>query len=262
MFSKMGEYQACGIFTIEHFILIALTVMGIAISLKKAENKTKKEVHQIIMQVTIIMCILEIIKIIFNIHQNSLKAVNTYLPLYYCSMLLYAGIFSSFAKGTLKRVGDVFLATGSIVGGIVFIIYPSTSLPMYPFFHFLSIHSFLFHGSMVYLGILVNKTRYIELKQDDIKYFAGLILSISAIALIVNNFTGGNLMFISNNFPGTPIEIIYKITNGGILFTVTMVALQMIIPFYVPYYIIKRIHEEKDKNDDITVPKVLVKIEK
>lgn len=201
MFSNMGVYEACGIFTLGHFILIAITLIGIFISLKLTINKNKQEVYKIIKYTTIIMCILEIIKIIFSIHVNSFKAVNTYLPLYFCGILLFAGILSSFTKGTLKRVGDVSLATGGIIGGLVFIIYPSTSLPAYPAFHFLSIHSFLFHGTMIYLGILINKTRYIELKKNDIKYFASLVLFMSILALIVNILFDGNLMFISDNFP-------------------------------------------------------------
>lgn len=54
--------------------------------------------------------------------------------LYYCSILLYAGIFSSLKNKFIKRVGDVFLATGGIVAGIVFIIFPTTSLLTYPNF--------------------------------------------------------------------------------------------------------------------------------
>ena len=156
MFSNIGEYEPCGIFTIGHFILITITIIGIFIALKYSIKKNKEEIHKIIKYITIIAYILEIIKIIFNIHQNSFSAVNTYMPLYYCSILLYAGTLSSFGKGSLKRVGDVSLATGSIIGGIVFFIYPSTSLPIYPIFHILSIHSFLFHGAMIYLGILIT----------------------------------------------------------------------------------------------------------
>lgn len=258
MFSNIGKYKACGIFTTGHFILIIITMIGILIAIKKSVKKNKEEVLRIIRYVTIIAFILEIIKIIFNVKQNSLRAVNTYLPLYYCSILLYAGILSSFAKGILKRVGDVSLATGSIIGGIVFIIYPSTSLPIYPAFHFLSIHSFLFHGSMIYLGILINKTKYVELKKEDIRYFASLVLCMSIVALIVNIFFDGNLMFISNNFPGTPIEILYKITNGGILFTIIMVILQMTLPFYISYYIIKLIQyiEHKKQKHDIEIKKI------
>ena len=242
MFSNIGEYEPCGIFTKGHFILIAITIVGIFIALKHSVKKNKEEIHKIIKYITITACILETVKIIYNIKQNSISAVNTYLPLYYCSMLLYAGLLSSFGKNSLKRVGDVSLATGSIIGGIVFLIYPSTSLPMYPAFHFLSIHSFLFHGMMIYLGILINKTRYIELKKEDVKYFAILVGCMSIVALILNNLFDGNLMFISNNFPDTPIEILYKITNGGILYSLIMIIAQMTLPFYISYHAITKIH--------------------
>lgn len=249
MFSNIGEYEPCGIFTTDHFILIGITIISIIIALKFTSNKSKEKVHSIIKKITIIMCILEVVKISFNLQQNSLRDVNTYMPLYYCSILLYAGLLSSFGKGALKRAGDVCLATGSVIGGIVFIIYPSTSLPMYPAFHFLSIHSFLFHGTMIYLGILINKTQYIELEQNDIKYFASVIGIMSIVALIINKLFNGNLMFISNNFPGTPIEILYDITNGGIMYTLIMVLAQMTLPFYITYVIIKKIQSVRNLSE-------------
>lgn len=248
MFSNIGRYKPCGIFTIGHLILITITITGILIALKHTINKSKEEIHKIIKYITIIACILEFVKIIYNINQNSLSAVNTYIPLYYCSMLLYAGLLSSFGKNRLKRVGDVSLATGSIIGGIVFLIYPSTSLPIYPAFHMLSIHSFLFHGAMVYLGLLINKTRYIELKKEDVIYFASLVGCMSIMALTINNLFDGNLMFISNNFPGTPIEILYRITNGGILYNLIMIITQMILPYYISYYAINIIHKLEKHN--------------
>lgn len=251
MFSNEGEYEACGIFTIGHFILIAITIVCIFIALKYSYKKDKKEVHNIIKCATIVICILEVIKIIFSIKQNSLHAVNTYVPLYYCSILIYAGLFSSFGTKKLKRVGDVCLATGSIIGGIVFIIYPSTSLPTYPAFHFISIHSFLFHGTMIYLGLLINKTKYIELKIEDAKYFAIMIGIMSVAALVVNKTFNGNLMFISENFPETPIEILYNATHGGILFTLIMIVVQMTIPFYISYYTIKKAQNFDNTNQTI-----------
>lgn len=248
MFSNIGKYKPCGIFTTGHFILIIITIIEIGVALKYSLKKSKEEVYRIIKGVTITACILEIIKIIYSIKHNSISAVNTYVPLYYCSMLLYAGLLSSFGKGTLKRVGDVSLATGSIIGGIVFLIYPSTSLPLYPAFHVLSIHSFLFHGAMIYLGILMNKTRYIELKKEDMKYFASLVGIMCAIALIINSVCDSNLMFISNNFPGNPIELLYGITNGGLRFKLIMIVIQMTIPFYISYYTIKKI-QNLEKNE-------------
>lgn len=237
IFARQGEYEPCGIFTKGHLILFLATILGIKIALKNTVNKTHKEVKDIIKKCTIAMWIFEIIIIAFKLCTGDPKNLNNYVPLYYCSLLLYAGLLSSYAKNSLKRVGDVFLATGGIVGGLVFIIYPSTSLPSYPVFHIVSIHSFLFHGIMIYLGLLINKTKYIELQGSDIKYYSVLVGCICVLAYIVNSIFGSNLMFISQNFPGMPIEIIYYAT--GRFFTLVMSLGQMILPFYIIYGIIK-----------------------
>mgnify|MGYP004632691321 FL=1 len=251
MFADAGVYKPCGIFTKGHFILILATVLGIFVALKHSVGMTKEKVYKVIKKLTITMCIIEIFKIIYSISKNSLYDVNTYLPLYYCSMLLYAGLLSSFCKGTLKRVGDVCLATGSIIGGIVFIIYPSTTLPTYPAFHFLSIHSFLFHGIMVYLGILINKTHYIELKKEDLKYFASLVGIMSIIAFAINGIFNSNLMFISQNFEVFPINAIYNLTNGGITFSLIMALAQMTLPFYAVYYVVEKIRSMEEEKVDL-----------
>lgn len=237
-FARPNEYEPCGIFTTKHFILIILTIVAISIALKKTIHKSKEEIHKIIKNLTIVIWILEFVRIGFNIYIGNINNVNECLPLYYCSLLLYAGLMSSFGKGKIKRIGDVFLATGGIIGGIVFIIMPTTSLPTYPMLHFISLHSFLYHGTMVYIGLLINATNYIELELKDIIYFAELIGGICIIALIVNNIFDGNLMFISKDFPGTPLTILYHLT--GKLFTPIMIIAQMTLPFLVVYSVEKR----------------------
>ena len=47
-FSKPGEYEPCGIFTINHFKLIIITIICITIGLKNTINKNKEEVKKII----------------------------------------------------------------------------------------------------------------------------------------------------------------------------------------------------------------------
>ena len=237
-FARPNEYEPCGIFTTKHFILIILTIVAISIALKKTIHKSKEEIHKIIKNLTIVIWILEFVRIGFNIYIGNINNVNECLPLYYCSLLLYAGLMSSFGKGKIKRIGDVFLATGGIIGGIVFIIMPTTSLPTYPMLHFISLHSFLYHGTMVYIGLLINATNYIELELKDIIYFAELVGGICIIALIVNNIFDGNLMFISKDFPGTPLTILYHLT--GKLFTPIMIIAQMTLPFLVVYSVEKR----------------------
>lgn len=242
-FAKAGEYEPCGIFTVQHFELIFITILGIIFALKNTVNKTKEEVKQIIKRCTIVMWILEVIMIIFKLCTGDVRNLNNYIPLYYCSLLLYAGLLSSFGKGKVKRMGDVFLATGGIIGGLVFIILPTTSLPTYPMLHMVSLHSFLFHGTMIYLGLLIDITKYIELQASDIKYFATLVGIVCVLASFINKKFGSNLMFISQNFPGMPIEIIYNAT--GKFYTLVMSLAQMTLPFYVVYGIIKLVNKKQ-----------------
>ena len=237
LFARPGEFEACGLFSKGHFELLIITILGIIYAFKKSINKTKDEVRQIIKKCTIVMWIFEGIIITFKIITGGIKNLNNYVPLYYCSLLLYAGILSSFGKDELKRMGDVFLSTGGIIGGIVFIIFPTTSLSTYPMLHIVSVHSFLFHGMMVYIGILMNHVRYIEIEASDIKYFSSLVGGVCILAYMVNKIFGSNLMFISQNFPGSPIEILYNLT--GPFFTITISIIQMTLPFYIVYWIQK-----------------------
>jgi len=228
--AKPGEYEACGIYTIQHFILMFITLLAITIALKIT---LKKDIKKIIKRCTIFMCIMEIFIIAFKIAVNGTRNLNEYVPLYYCSLIMYAGLLSSFGKEKLKRAGDVFLATGGIVGGLFFMFFPITSLPTYPMLHLVSIHSFIFHGIMLYLGLLVNFSNYINIELKDIKYYSSLLGFSCILAFIVNNILGSNLMFISENFPGTFIEIIYNLT--GNYFTIFMTLAQMFLPFYFVY---------------------------
>ena len=148
---------------------------------------------------------------------------------------------ASFGKGKIERIGEVFLATGGIIGGIVFIIMPTTSLPAYPMLHFLSLHSFFYHGVMVYIGLLINGSNYINLELKDIIYFAELVGGICIISLVINNIFDSNLMFISKDFPGTPLTILYHLSER--FFTPIMIIAQMTLPFLVVYFV-----ENKKKN--------------
>ena len=203
----------------------------------------KEQIKTTITCITIMLWIFETIKIIFNIVIGNIKSPNNYIPLYFCSLILYAGLFSSFGKGKIKHIGDVFIATGGTIAGICFLIFPITSLTIYPVFHYISIQSFILHSCMVYLGILVNIRRYIIIKKQDIKYYFLLIVIISIIAYIFNCIFNTNLMFISENFPGTPIEIIYNLT--GKLYPIISIIAQATIPFYLIYFIINILKKTK-----------------
>ncbi len=246
LFKNASEVKPCGMFSMQHLILLVITTACIITAIEQTKNMKKDQVKEVIKKATIFLWVLEIIKIIFNIINYGVTAVNKYVPLYFCSLILYAGIFSGFCKGVLKKVGDVFLSTGGIIAGMIFLISPLTSLTTYPSIHFISIHSFVLHGTMVYIGILMLITKYVTIEKKDIIYYSTIIIVISAIAYVVNTICDSNLMFISQNYPGTFIEIIYNVT--GNLFPIVMVLAQATLPFYIVYGIYNVFRNKKQIN--------------
>ena len=258
LFKSANEVKPCGMFSIEHFILLTITLICVAIALKYTKNIREEKIKKTIKKTTIFLWILEIIKIVFNIKNYGFSAVNKYVPLYFCSLILYAGIFSGYCKGTLKKMGDVFLSTGGIIAGLIFLIYPLTSLTTYPILHYISLQSFILHGIMLYIGLLMLITKYTTIEKRDIIYYSAIIVIISGIAYIVNLKFGSNLMFISENYPGTYIETIYN--NTGRFFTLFMTLAQATMPFYIVYGIYslfktKNKKENIELNDDRTEEK-------
>ena len=228
-FAKPDVYPASGLYNLNHLLVFIILSILIVISVKMTKIKNKKDITNIIRILTIIVWILEIIKIIFNFKIGNISNVNTYVPLYFCSLLLYAGIFSGFCKGVLKRIGDVFLATGGLVAGIAFLISPGTSLGIYPLFHFISFQSLFYHAVMIYLGIIIIKYNYVTVTYKDIKYYALLLFIICILAYFVNICFNGNLMFIKEGFGF--FEFVEK--YSGNLYTLIMIIGQMTIPFYL-----------------------------
>ncbi len=248
LFANPGKYEPCGLFTIGHFKLVIITILGIIIALKKTINKSKEEITDIIKKCTIIVWIWEVVIIIFKLKTGDIRNVNNYVPLYYCSILLYAGVLAAWTKGKLQRAGEVFIATGGIIGGVIFLILPSTALPTYPAWHIVSLHSFIYHGIMIYLGILINVTHYITLNLGDIKYYATLVGGICALAYIINNIFDSNLMFISKEFAFKPMQLLYKVT--GPYFTLVTSVGQMTLPFYITYCIGKICNRREQCNNE------------
>lgn len=247
-FAPSGTYPPAGLFSPFHIIMLMLSAAIIVTAVLLCRHAKASFVRRQIQILSLVLCALEIIKIVFNLLTGHADSPNSYVPLYFCSITMYAGLMAGFAKGEAKRIGEVFLATGGIIGGLAYLIYPLTSLTIYPPFHFISFHSFAFHTIMVYLGFLMLTTDYIKLRPGDAFRHALIICAVSLLALILNLATDSNLMFISRNYPGTFLEILYNLFPGA-SFTIVMVLSQAFGPFYLVYpfwYLAQRKKPQED----------------
>ena len=78
------------------------------------------------------------------------------LPFDSCSIIMYAGLISSFSKGRIKKYADSWLATGGILGGFATMIFLN-AFKYYPFFSFGAFYSMLWHFLMVFLGLFLGR---------------------------------------------------------------------------------------------------------
>lgn len=236
-FAPQGAYPAAGLFGVEHAVLFLVTALLIGVGVFASRSLGEREVHRVIRAAAVSLWVLETAKITFVLFVNRTTNPNEFVPLYFCSITLYTGVLSGYGRGRWRRLGDVFLATGGLVGGAVFLVSPLTSLTNYPAWHFLSLHSFLLHGTMVYLGLLLLLRRVYVPVLGDMLYHVGTVSAFCLAAAIFNTVYDrahegapiANLMFISKDFKGTPISLLYHLC--GPYFPTVICLAQSFLPF-------------------------------
>ena len=101
---------------------------------------------------------------------------------------------------------------GCPTAGFLFLIFPTTSLQMHPIFHFLCLYSMLFHGLMVWLGLLHIFNSRKRPTWKTFGYYAGFFTCFASVALILNTTLSCNLMFLRQpfNIPLKFVEHVYQ----------------------------------------------------
>lgn len=228
-----GE-NAAGLFGIGHAFWLFATLFAVFAALVFSRHVTVRRVKRITLFATLLLYGLELGKMIFSIACLKSENPNDLLPLYYCSLILYLGPFA--ARGA--RVGKVFVCVGALIGGVVFLLFPTTSLLRYPTLHFISFHSFLWHGTMVYLALLWWWRGGYRPQRGDLLRSALPVCVLCAVALIFNTVYNSfqttpvaNLAFLSKDFPGTPLSLLYRLC--GRAFTPVMWLAQAFLPYLV-----------------------------
>ena len=245
-FAPQGSCPSAGVFSAAHVIYVIITCALIILPVYFTVKFKPSSRERVIRIIAIALIILETLKIVTHFLTNEEPNPNSYLPFYFCSIEIYASFLAAFTRGRLKRLGEVFMMTGGIIGSILFMIYPASPLKLHPPFHFMNIISFLYHGIMLYAGILMYLTKTPPLRMKDIGYHIAAVLSVSAIALYFNLKLGTNLMFLSQNFPGTFIEPLYNAMPLPV-FTTLSALIQSTMPFLAVFGINKAIITYKNK---------------
>ena len=191
------EDQICGVFTPTHFAAIFVYFILLAAALFIFRRAGEHQIRVLTLAAAATATVLEAIKIAVRVSRG--QPGDDYIPLYFSSLFLYAAWLSLAKNKILQRMRRCFLSYGCVIGGFLFIFYPSTSLPKFPIWHPASLHSLFYHWLMLFIGLTVLTKLYKPDIKDFFLYFvfAG---TACAVAAVLNPILGTNLMYLDNPF--------------------------------------------------------------
>ncbi|MBQ7906337.1 MAG: YwaF family protein [Clostridia bacterium] len=260
-FGAPGAAPACGVFSPAHLISLGICIVGIVVALYFTRNISKKHLRVVTRVMAVVFTVLEIIKIIFKfviekphvLGNGGIWQVDHWLPLAFCSLFIYVLWMCGFGKGIVYRLGASFICGGCFVGGLAFLILPLTSLQSYPIYHFLCLHSMLFHSCMIYMaGIYIKQSGYNVINKNNYKYYVAIVGGAGALSIIINVITylvpglnAANVMLLRHLpvGPEFPISFMYDFV-GDIKFPFTFYTIgglicYTVVPYFFMYFVVR-----------------------
>lgn len=234
--------NTCGMFNIWHYLTIVLFFFCLWLLLRLSRNMTASQVKKCHVFIAIGVTVLEVIKIFSRIRKG--YGPDSWVPLYYCSLFLFAIWLSLCRCEPLQRAGYAFITMGGILAAVGFTLYPSTSLGMYPLLHPSTLHSFVYHLVMCYTGLLfLQKNRYRPQKGDSLYYFC-FVTAACILALFVNESLGTNCMFLSHPFGLPMLQPIRD--HSHILYILIAILGQSVAFFWLHYGLYQILHRKAE----------------
>ncbi len=82
------------------------------------------------------------------------------LPLWPCSIFLFAAPFAIFGKGNVRKAACGYICTLGLLGGLVNFVYPATYLSRYSCISLAGFRTIFYHGSMVFTAATMLLSGY------------------------------------------------------------------------------------------------------
>lgn len=201
------------LFTPLHLAVSAVCLAIVILSAVYISKKGEKALRTAYGTLWVAAVILEASKILWETYSGS--SVNFewggILPLYPCSIFLYAMPFAVWGRGTVRKAACGYVCSLGLLGGAINFVYPANILSNYSCISFAGFHTLFFHGAIVFcaLSMLISKyykvtgiTRWSELLIPSIPF---LIVSVAANAVNFSPIGSDYMFFKLNSFIFAPL---------------------------------------------------------
>ncbi len=234
------------LFTPLHIAFALLCIALVTFLCICLRHKDERVLRTVFAVVWAFLVVFEITKIVWETYTG--KTVNFewggVLPLYPCSIFMYAMPFAVWGKGWVRYAACGYVCTLGLVGGAINFVYPANILSNYSCISFAGFHTFTYHGTMVTCALLMLLSGYHSFKRADrfwhliLPSAPFLIMSIAANAVNFSKIDSDYMFFKLESFIFAPIGA----ATPDLLAVVIVYAVYLIIHAapYVPFYIANR----------------------
>ena len=206
---------------IAQYIYLIISIVLLVVLLFLLRKSTKEKVLKIIRVLSVFLVLFYIGKTTWeSIHDIKLNgSFNTgLLPFDSCSIIMLAGMISGFSTGKIKDYSNAWIITGGVVSGFATMLYLN-AFKYYPFFSFGAFYSMIWHFLMVFMGLLLIVTNYVEINYKTLikGFIFHLIVSLFVIPIdFIFNFD----FMMYKELGGIPIfeGFALKLMNNGLAF--------------------------------------------
>lgn len=227
-------------FTPLHFAFAAIVlgaIIWLAIGMRK---KPEERIQKIFAVLWVLVTVLEIVKIIWESTSGKTVGIEWggILPLYPCSIFMYAMPFAIWGKGWVRKAACGYVCTLGLLGASINFIYPATILSNYSCISFAGFHTFFYHGTMLFVCLsmlLSGYHRYSAMtKWWELVLPAVPTLIVSIPANLVNfSPIGSDYMFFKGNSFFLP-AILGGLSDGMTFAVIYLLYILVPALFYLP----------------------------
>jgi hypothetical protein len=234
------------LFTPLHFLISAFWIAMIAVSCVLLRKKSEKTIRHFFAGLWVTVVALEIMKILWETFcgETVYFEAGGVLPLYPCSIFMYAMPFAIWGKGKVRYAACGYVCSLGFLGGAINFVYPANVLSNYSCISFAGFHTLFYHSVMVLCAVLMLLTGYHSYtrvtKAHQLLLPAVPALAVSVIANLVNfSPIGSDYMFFKlNSFFFAPLG---KATPDwlGVILVYGIYLLIAALP-YLPFWLARK----------------------
>ena len=231
-FAERGAFPPAGLFSLGHVFMLVCCVVLLIILIKTLLKNKSENPYKLVRIVAVVVFILELVKTAWGMSAGRYNEWYEYLPIWFCSLFIPFSLLAGFAKGKLQKLALSFLYYGGLIGGATYLVFPTTSIGRYPFWHFITFHSMFYHTIMIFVALYIVRNGLIKPSMKDMRGYVLTIIAACVLAYVVNENLGTNYMFLAKPANNNAL-LQFALAVTGPLYPVAVTLWQAFVSFFM-----------------------------